>query len=68
MVHLDHAKNERKFTFGDMGRLSSQAANYFRSVGIRQGDRVMLVLKRHWQFWAAMRWRWPQLWEFHLRC
>lgn len=54
MVHLDHLKNERKFTFGDMGRLSNQAANYFRSVGIQQGDRVMLVLKRHWQFWAAI--------------
>ncbi|MCI8611388.1 MAG: AMP-binding protein [Clostridiales bacterium] len=54
MVHLDHHKNERRFTFGDMSRLSNQAANYFRSVGIRQGDRVMLVLKRHWQFWAAI--------------
>ncbi|MBS5724596.1 MAG: AMP-binding protein [Clostridiales bacterium] len=54
MIHLDHAKNERRFTFGDMGRLSNQAANYFRSVGICQGDRVMLVLKRHWQFWAAI--------------
>ena len=54
MIHLDHNKNERRFTFADMRRLSNKAANYFRSVGICQGDRVMLVLKRHWQFWAAI--------------
>ncbi len=45
---------EMEFTFSDISRLSSKAANYFRSVGIKQGDRVMLVLKRHWQFWVCM--------------
>jgi len=45
---------EMEFTFSDISRLSSKAANYFREVGIKQGDRVMLVLKRHWQFWVCM--------------
>ena len=54
MLHLDHRKNERRFTFGEMSRLSDQAANYFASVGIRRGDRVMLVLKRSWHFWIAV--------------
>ena len=54
MVHLDRDKQERRFTFKDMKRLSAQAANYFKSLGIRKGDRVMLVLKRHWQFWPAI--------------
>ncbi len=54
MVHLDRDHNERRFTFGEISELSNRAANYFLSVGIKEGDRVMLVLKRHWQFWAAI--------------
>ncbi len=54
MLHLDREKNERRFTFGDMRRYSNQTANYFKSLGIRRGDRVMLVLKRHYQFWFCM--------------
>ena len=53
LIHLDHLKNERRFTFRDISLLSNKAANYFESLGIRQGDTVMLVLKRHWQFWVA---------------
>ena len=54
MLHLDRNKQERRFTFEDMSRASSRAANYFKALGIRQGDRVMLVLKRHYQFWFAI--------------
>ncbi|MCI9166567.1 MAG: AMP-binding protein [Oscillospiraceae bacterium] len=54
MLHLDKHKTERRFTFEDMSRASSRAANYFKALGIRKGDRVMLVLKRHYQFWFAI--------------
>ncbi len=54
MVHLDKNKVERRFTFTDMARESSRAANYFKTLGIKKGDRVMLVLKRHYQFWFAI--------------
>ncbi len=54
MLHIDKNKVERRFTFKDIKRASSQAANYFASLGIKKGDRVMLVLKRHYQFWFAM--------------
>ncbi len=54
MVHLDKNKNERIFTFRDIKEYSSQAANYFKSLGIKKGDTVMLVLKRHYQFWFAI--------------
>ncbi len=54
MIHLDKNKTERRFTFADIKRASSQCANYFTSLGIKRGDRVMLVLKRHYQFWFAM--------------
>jgi acetyl-CoA synthetase len=54
MLHIDREKNERRFTFGEISRLSSRAANYFRSLGIKKGDRLLLVLRRHWQFWISM--------------
>ena len=54
MLHLDHNRAERRFTFEDMSRASGRAANYFKALGIRRGDRVMLVLKRHYQFWFAI--------------
>jgi len=54
MLHLDGQKNERRFTFRDIQRASNRCANYFRALGIRKGDRVMLVLKRHYQFWFAI--------------
>ena len=54
MVHIAQDKTERKFTFADVKRASSQTANYFKSLGIKRGDKVMLILKRHYQFWFAM--------------
>ena len=54
MLHISQNKTERRFTFDDMRRASNQCANYFKSIGIKKGDRVMLVLKRHYQFWFAM--------------
>lgn len=54
MLHIDKNKVERRFTFNDMKRASNQCANYFKSLGIKKGDRVMLVLKRHYQFWYAI--------------
>ena len=54
MLHIDRDKVERRFTFNDMKRRSNQTANYFKSLGIKKGDRVMLVLKRHYQFWFSM--------------
>ena len=54
MLHVSNDMTERRFTFKDIKDASSQAANYFTSLGIRRGDRVMLVLKRHYQFWFAI--------------
>ncbi len=54
MIHVSRDKTERRFTFNDMKRASAQCANYFKSLGIKKGDRVMLVLKRHYQFWFSI--------------
>ena len=54
MVHIASDKTERRFTFAEMKRFSNQTANYFKSLGIKRGDRVLLILKRHYQFWFCM--------------
>ncbi len=54
MLHVDKHHVEREFTFKDIKRSSNQTANYFKSLGIKKGDKVMLVLKRHYQFWFCM--------------
>ena len=54
LLHISEDGTERRFTFGDMKKRSAQCANLFRSLGIRKGDRVLLTLKRHYQFWPIM--------------
>ena len=54
MLHLDRFQNETRFTFRDMKKQSARAANYFRSLGIKKGDRVLVVLRRQHHFWLTM--------------
>ncbi len=54
MLHLSGDKTERRFTFGDISRWSNKTANYLESLGIKRGDRVLVVLKRHYQFWFVI--------------
>lgn len=54
MLHISKDGTERRITFTDVKKASNKCANYFKSLGIKKGDRVMLVLKRHYQFWYAM--------------
>ena len=54
MIHLSEDKTSRSFSFKEMSEYSNQTANYFASLGIGKGDKVMLVLKRHYQFWFSI--------------
>ena len=45
---------ELRFTFKDLKEQTDQAAAYLQSLGIGHGDKVMLILKRHYQWWLAM--------------
>ena len=54
MIWVSDAGEEKIFTFGDMMRKSAQTANYLKSLGIIKGDRVLLVLRRHWEFWPII--------------
>lgn len=54
MMWLSKDKEERRFTYSDISRRSNKAANMFLSLGIKKGDRVMLVLKRKYEFWDCI--------------
>lgn len=54
MVWCDDKGGEAFFTFRQMSALSSKAANFFKSIGIKKGDSVMLILKRRYEFWFCL--------------
>jgi acetyl-CoA synthetase len=54
MLWISNEGEEKRITFSEMARYSNKAANYFKSLGIRKGDFVMLVLKRSYLFWYCM--------------
>ena len=54
LIYVSDDMQEKYFTFADIKKYSNMTANYFRSMGIKKGDRVMLVLKRHYQFWFSI--------------
>ena len=45
---------EHIFTFSQLSEGSSRMANVLQQSGIGRGDRVMLILKRHYEYWFAM--------------
>ncbi|MBQ8831206.1 MAG: AMP-binding protein [Oscillospiraceae bacterium] len=53
MVWCNVEGEEHIFTFGDIKKYSNKMANVFTKAGIGRGDRVMLVLKRHYEYWFA---------------
>lgn len=54
MVWCDESGDERIFTFADIKKYSDKTANFFKSLGIGKGDMVMLILKRHYEFWFSI--------------
>jgi acetyl-CoA synthetase len=51
MVWCNPEGEEHRLSFGDMKRWSDKAANYLAGLGIGKGDVVMVILRRHYQFW-----------------
>lgn len=55
MVWISNDKSEvKRLTFRDMMLNSNKAANYFKYMGIKKGDKVMLTLKRSYFFWYCI--------------
>ena len=53
LIWCDDHDHERIFTFTDIKKLSNRAANFFRSIGVRKGTVVMLILRRRWEYWIC---------------
>ncbi len=54
LVWCDDLGEERIFTFGDISRISDQTANYFLSLGVGKGDRVLVILQRRHEYWTTL--------------
>ncbi len=54
MVWCNPEGEEHVFTFADMKYWSDKTANFFAECGIGRGDFVMVILRRHYQFWFTM--------------
>ena len=53
LVWCDDHGGEKTFTFTDISRLSNRTANYFKSLGLKKGSRVLLILRRRWEYWVC---------------
>ncbi|MCD8016250.1 MAG: AMP-binding protein [Oscillospiraceae bacterium] len=51
MVWCDSDQSHLEFSFADISRLSNQTANLLASYGVKKGDRVLVILKRHYEYW-----------------
>ena len=51
LVWCNTENEERIFTFAELKEFSNKAANVFLNAGLRRKDRVMVVLKRHYEYW-----------------
>lgn len=54
MVWTNEQGDERIFTFADMAKASNKVANMLVANGIKKGDKVIIVLKRHYEFWFTI--------------
>ena len=54
MIWVADDETERIFTFKDISLMSNQVANFLKAKGVKKGDRVLLILRRHFEFWLAI--------------
>lgn len=53
LIWCDDHGHEKTFTFEEIKKLSNKTANYLKSLGIKKGDVVMLILRRRWEYWIC---------------
>lgn len=51
LVWCNTENEEDVFTFSDVRKYSNQIANILEQSGLKRGDRVIVVLKRHYEYW-----------------
>ncbi len=53
MLWCNPEGEEHRFTFGEMKYWSDKCANFLVAQGVRKGDAVLVILRRHYQFWIC---------------
>ena len=53
MVWCNPEGEEHRFSFGDIKYWSDKCANFLVAQGVRKGDAVLVILRRHYQFWIT---------------
>jgi acyl-coenzyme A synthetase/AMP-(fatty) acid ligase len=54
MLWVNERGDEKRLTFGDFTARSNQVANALRTLGIRKGDRILIMLPRVPEWWEAV--------------
>ncbi len=53
MIWCNPEGEEHRLRFSDFMRLSNKAANFLVEQGIQRGDKVIVILRRHYSFWVT---------------
>ena len=53
LLWVNEEDEEHTFTFTDIKKLSNKTANFFKSLGLKKGDVVMMILRRRWEYWVC---------------
>ena len=53
LLHVDREGAARRFTFGVIRDQSARIANLFYGMGLRKGDKVLLIMRRCHQYWPV---------------
>lgn len=53
LLWVNEEDEEHTFKFTDIKRLSNKTANYFKSLGLKKGDVVMMIMRRRWEYWVC---------------
>lgn len=54
LVWCNEKGEEAQFTFAELKTYSDKTANFLKNLGIKKGDPVMLILKRHYEYWFCL--------------
>ena len=54
MLWVNERGDEKRLTFGDFTARSNQVANALRTLGLRKGDRILIMLPRVPEWWEAV--------------
>ena len=53
LLWVNEEGEEHTFSFTDIKRLSNRTVNFFKSLGLKKGDVVMMILRRRWEYWVC---------------